>query len=281
MFLCEICNKTVTNITSHNKSQAHILKSNTIKQEQVSDNTLKNRDTAKKAVDTIIEENNIDIKNYKMVFNCLREKYALTTSIAYFKSGYLLNYDKLFTKKEYNHIHVFILNINDEINQEKIIKDNEEAPKMLLKDIDLTKIHKEEDRKLISLYMILPLRLTEFLSIKVFNNFNLETMEKEHNYIVLSNKTLYINKSKTNTYDEIILKDDIIDKVTKLVNIDNNITIYSNKTQKAFQKILKPLNINTQDMRRMFAEECYDKVYAARLLQHTLKTHVTTYRKIQ
>lgn len=281
MFLCEICNKTVTNITSHNKSQAHILKSNTIKQEQVSDNTLKNRDTAKKAVDTIIEENNIDIKNYKMVFNCLREKYALSTSIAYYKSGYLFNYDKLFTKKEYNQIHVFILNINDEIVNEKLLKDNEEPPRILLKDIDLTKINKDEDKKLISLYTSLPLRITEFLNIKVFDNFNLDTMDNEYNYIMLSNKTLYINKSKTNAYDEIVLKDDIIDKVTILNTINKNVTIYNNKTPRAFEKVLKPLNLTTQLLRKMYAEEYPDKVYASRILQHNFKTHVTTYRKIQ
>lgn len=243
---------------------------------EISENTIKFRANAKKQINTIMSDNNIDRKDYKKLFSELLKKYSLNTSFNYFRSGYLFNYLNEFNNDERDQINVFILNMVDSLNNEKIMKDKKINNKRL-EDIRTDELN-DHERNLINLYKIFPMRLNEFLSLKVYDN-KPSIFDNQFNYIIKSERKLYINKSKTKKYDEIILRDDIMDAINNII-IDKHHNIY-HLSPRSFQYLLSKLGTTTQEIRKLYAEEQPDKVYPSRILGHRLETHLKVYQKIK
>ena len=280
-YFCDVCEKSLSsNIKRHLLTNIHIKNSahQSIKSEdQITENTKLFRSNSKLQVEKIISDNNIEQKDYKRIFECLTEKYKLTTSLNYFKSGYLMTYEKLFNKREYKYINVFLNDIVDKINNEKIINDDQTIDKSMT-SIDTNSL-KPMDKNIIDLYKVMPLRISEFINIRVFSE-KPEILHNENNYIILDDNKILINRSKTKQYDEFLLTNEIMEKVKTIKNIDNNLNLYDHSVR-TFQNLLNSINTTTQEIRKIYAQEYEDKIYAARVLGHKLETHLTCYRKIK
>ena len=273
MVFCETCKRDYKNIIKHNETKTHIKKIS----KDPTLNTLKFRKNALIQIKKIIDDNDLDVKDYKGVFEELIKKFSLASALNYFKSGYLMNFKNKFDEEEIKFINVFIANINDDIDNKKINNDQNSQNKTM-DDIDTSKLQ-HYDKMLIELYKVLPLRLSEFIHIKVYTT-RPKVMSSKSNYLILDEGKIYINRSKTRKYDEFEIKNNIIKRAEFIKNINNGVNIYE-LSDRSFQYLLKSINTNTQQIRKIFAQTEPDKVYASRILQHKLDTHLRTYTKIK
>jgi hypothetical protein len=259
---CDSCNVDISRsgLSRHVKTQKHISKSapgNIAANPAPS--TEKSRDNAKKHIDKLLSmnKNPTPEEMYKFLQG---EKLANSTIHKTIRQGYLVHYHKELDRKTINKYEVFLRDLKDDIQRES---DN--------KDIDVPTIaHLLKSPKLpgwIRLYLHMPLRIESFTKLKILKN----GTDEEINHINLSTGKLHTYKNKMNDYDEIKLTPETLaiaseimgEKIPQLRTATRHLQSYT--------------GTNSQLIRRAFAEQTPDKVYAARLLGHTYNTHLGTY----
>lgn len=265
--ICAICgNKEISksNFSKHLKSTRHL----NLIGKGLSKNTLKVQGIAEKIIDDILLK--VDMIDFKGILaELLRRKYKTTTIKSYFQQGFLKRFQKNFSESQNDEIK-FILNLLDnEINNENLERDKKH---IILSEINLNGLTPEH-KKIIELYLMIPLRLNEFLKLRVIKT---DKPNEHENIIDIPNKTLIMRNTKTNKFKKVLLKDNIINFVDNNFNDEEKIF---KKSPSSFNRILDKLNINSFDIRRAFAVAEKDQVYASDILNHSFNTHVAVYQQ--
>ena len=272
-YKCKTCHSIVkkTSIKTHLNTKKH----NNIKidnkyendkyivNQNVSENTLKNRKTADKKVNKIITDLNItDInKDYMKIYDELNKTLKPQSVLTYMVDSV---YNKL-NKVEGQKLMSFIKE-----QKNKILMDNYK------KGDEPIKVN-EIDNKIVQLYLLLPLRISEFVKLKI--NRKIDTYDNNHIDMIADKIILY--NTKNNKIHRIPLqkqvKDFIMTNFSHLIDTDKQIY---DKSLRQFERLLGKTGYNSQQIRRDFAKSG-DIVEKANVLNHKISTHVINYMKQQ
>jgi hypothetical protein len=230
------------------------------------------RERAIKIMSEILTKHNLNFYDVEKIYCIMKEKYADNTIINYIKYGILSN-TEIFKNQEsqntneYKKIQVFLRNLKDKKIRERIDNDKKEVYKSLESvEPDIG------DEKIINLYKLLPLRVSEFVRLKYVT---VENDNTDFNYIVLDSNKLILHNTKSIVYDEVKLLPNVMDYVKNNFVIDS--LIYD-KTERTLQRTLKKYNITSQMLRKMYANDEKDTIMASRILNHKYSTHVSVYK---
>jgi len=263
MVHCDICNKEIKNINVHNKSNIHIKNMNESNKDNVKKNTLKNRSYYEKVLIKMDVKKN---DKPDIIYNKLKSKYSDSSIRSIMRQGFLHQYNDLkpFKLKEFK---VFLRDLEDKINKNRIELDKTKDKKTL-DDIKSKNRH-------VQLYLILPLRISTFVNLHIIDND--KEAPKEHTYINISNNELTFINTKTTEYDNFKLKDNVVNFINKFFSDKINDGPVYEKQVNTFSKLLKSLNTNSQEIRKLYSMDSNDPVYSARVLNHTYKVHKGIY----
>lgn len=286
---CTVCKKIFksTTIKTHVETKTHknnIQKSIIIKKD-LNEATKDKIIHATKIIEEIIEKGKYKPYDIENVYNALKTVYKISTIENYLRLGLINNKRFTFTTKQFNDMNVFLKNIQSEIYKERSIKE-EHIKNVVIEDV---KIDPDENKyyNILGLYKLVPLRVNEFIKIKIVSfsertiNANNEP-DSEYNFIVLEEKKLILHNTKTTTYDEVILNDEVVLFIKNNLNykIDNNKPLF-NKTVRTFERILKNTGFTSQNIRKIYANSNKNNVAdASRILNHTVGTHLSKYMDI-
>lgn len=268
---CKDCGRDITykNWARHVNSMAH---KKSIASSRISKDpakaTIKQRENSEIVIDSIMKANpNIDIEG---IFNIMKENYALATIENYLRLGYLRVYHDKLSKKELARAEVFMRDIKDSIADEQDAKER-------VKPYNTFEIIKTDIPDIVKLYIIMPLRSESFCKIKLWSTARSD--DDEQNYINTTTHELFTYNNKTTAFEHIKLDihtRNILKNFTDM--IDTNTQICSNS--KNLQRLLdKYLNVNTYDVRRVYAIDYPKHTYASRVLGHKITTHRGLYQQ--
>lgn len=256
-----ICGKeiTKTNLSRHTKSIQHkeIMVNKKISQNP-SPNTILVRENSDKHIDSIM--NNIPNARINIVYEKLKEKgLAGSTVEKILRVGYMRKYAITLDRKELRHAEIFIRDLKDTIQMEN---DKKEIEMPILKDI----IDNPKTPNEIRLYCMMPLRLESYTKLIISDK--AEELE-DQNHINLNDGKLYVYNTKMSDADIVILNKDTIDLAK---TIKHNIQLYGSPS--SLQRALaRYVGYNSQTIRKAYAIQHSNRVYAARVLGHSNVTH--------
>lgn len=281
---CIVCKKIykTTSIKSHLQTSTH--KNNLNKyvfiKKDLKDSTKDNIIRATNVINDIIINNKVKHYDISTIYEHMKAKYKLNTIETYLRLGLINNKNLVFTSKQIQDMDIFIKNIQAEIYKERSTKET------IINEVNINDVINNDDKynDIVEFYKLLPLRASEFVRLKLVSyeectkdgNNKIDT---DYNYIIVNDKLLIFNNTKTSKYDEVKLNDSVMLFITTRLNrkIDTNKPIF-NKTLRTFERIIKNTGYTTQQIRKIYANSNKDNVPdAARLLNHTIGTHLLKY----
>lgn len=264
---CEDCKKTfkIKSFPQHIKTERHKKKIETIKEPVNKINYSKTNNALNEI--NIILKSGIHYGNVEGIYNELKKKYKDSTIELMLRIGLLKNYLHLFTPEEEDNVLLFISEL-----KEKVMNDRPDVIKTY-NDFDLTKLN-DSEKIIVKLYLMIPLRMNEFLLLVPVNSIDKNNINRSNNYIVLEDKLIYLFNTKVNKIARIKINDDIVNYVKNNFTIGERIY---NKHQNSLFKTFKKLNTNTYEIRRIFAQQ-NTGIQSKNILNHSYCTHVGIYK---
>jgi hypothetical protein len=265
---CTACNKMITssNWSRHIKSQEHA--KNTTSQ-KISTTpaaaTITKRTQAALAVDAVLEL--YPAATISKICEVLEETYALSTIENYLRLGYFLPHAATWTKRTLAQNELFMRNLRDRITATK--DESPFTPAFIIQE----KLEDSTIPTLAKLYMLMPIRSEAFCKIVLTPTDRPD--ETETNYINTTTGTLTTYGDKTTSYERIKLDKATVQLVGQMTNSDKRICPNSKYLQRL---LMKHLDSNTFEIRRIYAIQHTDDIYAARILGHKVSTHRGIYK---
>jgi hypothetical protein len=278
---CPICNNHIQTqkYDDHLNDAQHIFNNGLLKHHDEStlkENTLTLHDYFDKVINEIIDidENNVTLDKLIYIVDELKKRYKISTVSTCISICLMRRFGPRLSIHDYKKFHIIQLEVIDELNNYYMNRPN------IVSDINIryTGKNRARDDIIFNLYMLMPLRQSEFTNLKVISTCNDPILlSDQHNYIIIDKKLLILNKTKTEAYRQVNLKDDIINYIQTHMfdKIDDGLLCPKKRT--AFNDLLNRYNTNSLQLRRYYAETYPDRIYAAQILNHKLSTHLSHY----
>lgn len=255
---CEECNKDYlsTSIGSHRKTALHLSNVGKAIKEPTNENTAKIVNNGKKYFE--------DIKDYvepQILYNLLKEQNLADSTIELnIRMGYLRDRARDFTKKQVNTYNIFLRDLKDKINTEALDNNSDILPILEnFKNNDMVPAR-------IRLYLYLPFRVDSWANTTIT-----DSEEEGRNTINYKTGKVSLYNGKTSSHDEFMIDEETRNFLTKHPELYNESLT---STVRTFNRELhKYINSNSILIRRAFAEQTPNRIYGARVLQHSASTH--------